>query len=216
MRVVTAKEAAEPLKCGMSIMIGGFLHNGRGMKIIDEIVAKGLKDLTIITNDPGQPDVGVGRLLTAGCVKKLICTHVGLNPDAAALFNAGKLEIELVPQGSFAEKIRAAGAGLGGVLTPTGLGTEVADGKDIIVVDGREYLLEKPLRADAAILHAAIGDKFGNLYYKGTTRNFNIPMAMAADIVIAECEELVETGGIAPEDVMTSGIFIDYLVEVGK
>jgi acetate CoA/acetoacetate CoA-transferase alpha subunit len=146
----------------------------------------------------------------------MITSHIGLNPMAGKLMQAGEIEIILTPQGTIAEQMRAAGAGLGGVLTPTGLGTAVADGKQVITVDGKEYLLEKPIRADVALVLGSIVDKAGNIYYKGTTRNFNPIIATAAELVIVEAEELVEIGGIVPETVMTPGIFVDYIVKGGN
>jgi acetate CoA/acetoacetate CoA-transferase alpha subunit len=182
---------------------------------MDAIVERGTKNLTIICNDAGYEDKGVGKLIAAGLVKKLITSHIGLNPMAGRLMQEGTLEVILTPQGTLAEQVRAAGAGLGGVLTPTGLGTMVQDGKEVITVDGKDFLLEKPIKGDVALLLGSIIDKSGNILYKGTTRNFNPLIATAAEVVIAEAEELVEIGEIEPENVVTSGIFVDYIVKGG-
>lgn len=212
MKKITAEQAAAFVKDGMTVMIGGFMSNGTPQILMDALVAKGVKDLTIIANDSGTPGDGIGKLIAAGAVKKLIASHIGLNPQTGQLMNDGVVEVCLVPQGTLAERIRAAGAGLGGVLTPTGLGTEVAVGKEIVIIDGKEFLLEKPLRADVALLRGSIIDEEGNIFYKGTTRNFNPMMATAADLVIAAAEEMVPAGDIPGENVVTPGIFVDYVV----
>ncbi len=209
---ITAKEAAAMITDGMTIMVGGFLANGTPEAIIDAIVEKGTKDLTVIANDAGLPGKGIGKLVENKLVKKLIVSHVGLTPIVAQLSNSNELALELVPQGSLAEKIRSGGAGLGGVLTPTGIGTIVAEGKEIVTVDGRDYLLEKPLKADVALIKAYQADESGNLRYKGSTRNFNPIMATAADLVIAENDTIVESGAIGPDYVETPGVFVDYIV----
>ena len=221
---ITAAEAAALVKDGMTVMVGGFLSNGTAENIMDALVESGVKDLTIICNDggvytpaneeKGTPDVytGVAKLIHAKQVKKLIATHIGLNKEVAAQMNAGELEVVLVPQGSMAEKIRAGGAGLGGVLTPTGIGTEVAEGKQVLNINGKDYLLELPLHADVAILRANVADKKGNLIFKGTTKNFNIVMATAADTVIVGAKDVVEVGELDPDQIMTPYIFVDYIV----
>lgn len=196
----------------MTLMAGGFLANGSALKILDLLCQSEVKDLTLICNDSAFPDKAYGKLLANGHVRKLIASHIGTNPVAIDLMNAGTLEVEFVPQGTLAERIRAAGAGLGGVLTPTGLGTLVENGKQKLTIDGKEFLLEKPLRADVALLGASVGDKSGNLIYKGTSQNMNPLMATAADIVIAEVGELVETGSFSPEQVHTPNIFVDFIV----
>lgn len=211
-KTITAKEAVSFIHDGMTLMIGGFMSNGTPEILMDALVEKGVRGLTVIANDSGTPGTGIGKLIEAGAVKKLIASHIGLNPLTGQLMNEGKLEVVLVPQGTLAEQIRAGGAGLGGVLTPTGLGTGVAEGKDVITVDGKVYLLEKPLKADAALLRASVADENGSLFYKGTTRNFNPMMATAAELVIAAAEEIVPVGGIAAENIATPGIFIDYIV----
>lgn len=209
---ITVQEAASHIKAGMTLMIGGFMACGTPEKLMDAIVAQGTGELTIVANDGGFENQGIGKLVAAGLVKKMIVTHIGLNPQIGRLMNEGAIEVILTPQGTLAEQIRSAGAGLGGVLTPTGIGTTVAEGKEVITVDGREYLLEKPIRADVALLLGSKIDEEGNIFYQGTTKNFNPLMATAADLVIAEAEEHVNTGDIEPECVMTPGIFVDYIV----
>ena len=210
---ISVEEAVKMVKEGMTLMVGGFLGNGTPPKLIDALAASGAKNLTLICNDTAFPDKGVGKLIVNRQVSRLITSHIGTNPHTGEQLNAGELMVEFSPQGSLAERIRAGGSGLGGVLTATGLGTVVAEGKEIIRVDGKEYLLEKPLRADIAFLGAYKGDKAGNLIYRGTAQNFNPVMAAAADLVIAEVTELVETGVIEPENVRTPGIFVDYMVD---
>ena len=212
-KFVTVKQAADKIHDGMTVMVGGFLGVGNPIALIDELVARNVKDLTIICNDTAYPEVGVGKLITNHQVKALIATHIGTNANTVAQMNAGELKVTLQPQGTLAEQIRAAGAGLGGVLTKTGLGTVVEEGKQKVTVDGEEYLLEKPVRADVAIIGANVCDGEGNLVYKGTSQNFCPMMATAADTVIVEPEEIVETGAIAPENVKTPGIFVDYIIK---
>ena len=212
-KFVTIKEAADKIHDGMTVMVGGFLGVGNPIALIDELVARNVKDLTIICNDTAYPEVGVGKLITNHQVKALIATHIGTNNNTIDQMNAGELKVTLQPQGTLAEQIRAAGAGLGGVLTQTGLGTVVENGKQKITVDGKEYLLEKPVRADVAIIGANISDEEGNLVYKGTSQNFCPMMATAADTVIVEPQEIVKTGSIAPENVKTPGIFVDYIIK---
>ena len=212
-QMIGAAQAADMIKDGMTVMIGGFMSNGTPEILMDAIVEKGIKNLTVIANDTGTPGTGIGKLIAAGAVKKLIATHIGLNPMTGQLMNEGTLAVTLVPQGTLAEQIRAGGAGLGGVLTPTGLGTDVANGKEVITVDGKPYLLERPLRADVALIRGSVVDQVGNVFYKGTTRNFNPMMATAADVVIAAAEALVPAGDIPGESIVTPGIFVDYIVE---
>ena len=210
-KLVTVQEAASMVKDGMTIMVGGFLSSGGASCIMDLLVEKGVKDLTLICNDTTFPDRTHGKLIANKQVKKVICSHIGTNPCTMEQMNSGELEVEFVPQGTLAERIRAKGAGLGGVLTTTGMGTLVAEGKPVVNVDGKDYLLEKPLGADIALLGASIADEAGNLVYKGTTQNFNPVMAMAADLVIVEAEKVVPVGEIAPEAVHTPGIFVNYI-----
>jgi acetate CoA/acetoacetate CoA-transferase alpha subunit len=212
----SADEAVAPIKDGSVVMVGGFMTCGTPEILIDALIKKGVKNLTVICDDGGWPDKGVGRLINNGQVKHLIASHVGLNPEVARRRNtdvaADKLELTLVPQGTLAERIRAGGAGLGGVLTPTGVGTVIAEGKQIVNIDGRDFLLEKPLRADLALIRASRIDKFGNSFFYGTTRNFNPLMATAADYVIAGACEIVETGSIDPNAVHLSGVLVDAIV----
>jgi acetate CoA/acetoacetate CoA-transferase alpha subunit len=212
-QIISAQEAASKIKDGMVLMIGGFMAAGSPKKIIDAIVASDVKDLTIVCNDTAFPDKGIGKLIAAKKVKKVIASHIGTNPLTIEQFNNKEIEVEFVPQGTLAERVRCAGSGLGAVLTPTGFGTVVAEGKQIIELDGTPYLLERALKGDVALLGANIADHSGNLVYKGTTQNFNPLMAMACDLVIAEAEEIVETGKIPMENVHTQNIFVDFLVQ---
>ncbi len=213
---LTAEEAIANIQDGATIMVGGFMACGTPEILIDALVEKNVKNLTIICNDAGVPGRGVGKLVTNGQIKTLIASHVGLNPEVAQRMNTeieeDKLECILVPQGTLAERIRAGGAGLGGFLTPTGVGTIVSEGKQIIQVDGRDYLLEKPLKADFALIRGSVTDEFGNTTYNGTTRTFNPMMATAAEYVIVGTCEIVKTGELDPNNVMTSGIFVDAIV----
>lgn len=215
-KLMNAEEAVADIKDGATIMVGGFMACGTPEILIDALVKKNVKDLTIICNDAGVPGRGVGKLLSNGQIKKLIASHVGLNPEVAQRMNTDveedKLECELIPQGTLAERIRAGGAGLGGFLTPTGVGTIVAEGKDVISVNGRDYLLEEPLCAEFALIRGSVTDKYGNTVYNGTTQSFNPVMATAADHVIVGACNVVEVGDIDPNHVMTSGIFVESIV----
>ena len=210
-KFISIEEAVSKVKDGMTIMVGGFLANGTPNKIVDALAKSGVKNLTLICNDTAYPDKGVGQLIANKQVKKLFVSHIGTNPHTSEQMNSGELEIEFCPQGSLAERVRAGGCGLGGILTQTGMGTIVAEGKQIVNVDGKDYLLEKPLRADIALVGASLGDKAGNLVYRGTSQNFNPLMASAADLVIAEINELVEVGEIAAENVKTPSIMVDFI-----
>ena len=212
-KFISIEEAVSKVKDGMTIMVGGFLANGTPNKIVDALAKSGVKNLTLICNDTAYPDNGVGQLIANKQVKKLFVSHIGTNPHTSEQMNSGELEIEFCPQGSLAERVRAGGCGLGGILTQTGMGTIVAEGKQIVNVDGKDYLLEKPLRADIALVGASLGDKAGNLVYRGTSQNFNPLMASAADLVIAEINELVEVGEIAAENVKTPSIMVDFIIE---
>ncbi len=224
-KFITIEEAVKLIPDGARVMFGGFMGCGNAHKFIDALSKSGVKDLTMICNDGGMPGgpmgedfYGVAKLIHNKQVSKMIATHVGLNPEVGIQSFDGTLETTLIPQGSFVEMIRAGGAGLGGVLTPTGVGTIIEDsplclGKQTI--NGREYLLMAPIRADFAVISGYKIDKAGNVWYKGDTSNFSIAMATAADVVIAEAEQIVELGDIAPEDVRTSGILVDYVVEGG-
>ncbi|WP_320048104.1 CoA transferase subunit A [uncultured Ilyobacter sp.] len=215
-KVVLAKEAISHIKDGMSIMVGGFMVQGTPETLIDAMVECGAKDLTIICNDAGYPDKGVGKLISNGQVKKLIASHIGLNPMAGELMNEGKIEVVLVPQGTLVEQIRSGGAGLGGVLTPTGLGTIVEEGKKILEIQGEKYLLEEALKADVALIGGSIVDKKGNIVYRYTTQNFNRVMATAAGLVLVGAKEIVEPGTIPVDNVMTPHLFVDYIVKEGE
>lgn len=208
---ISLQDAVAKIEDGMTIMFGGFLGAGSAIQIIDALVEKGVKNLTIIANDTAFPDKAHGKLVANHQVKKAIVSHIGTNSETINQLNLKELEVEFSPQGTLAERVRAGGAGLGGVLTPTGLGTVVAEGKQVVKVDGKDYLLEKPLRADVALLGANVADESGNLIFYGTTQNFNPLMAMAADLVIAEAEKVVKTGELAPESIHTPNIFVDYL-----
>ena len=226
-KFVSMEEAVGLIPDGATVMFGGFMGCGSAHWFVDALSKSGVKDLTMICNDASMPGgpmgedyYGVAKLVHNRQVKKLIATHVGLNPEVAVQsMQEGTLEVVLIPQGSLAEMIRAGGAGLGGVLTPTGVGTIVEDNPFCLgkhTVKGRDYLLMEPVRTGFAVIAGAKIDKAGNVWYKGDTSNFNIVMATAADVVIAEAEEVVEVGEIAPEDVRTSGVFVDYVVEGGK
>jgi acetate CoA/acetoacetate CoA-transferase alpha subunit len=212
-KVTTLAHAMSLIHDGMSVMVGGFMACGTPELFMDELVQRGVKDLTIICNDGGFPERGVGKLIMAGQVKKLIASHVGLNPEVGKRMNDKTMEVELVPQGTLAERIRCGGAGIGGFLTPTGFGTVVQEGKQVIEVGGTPYLLELPLRADVALISAHQADTMGNLVYRRSTRNFNPPMATAADTVIALVREVVEAGEIDSDLVHTPGIFVNHIVK---
>ena len=207
---ITIDQAVEMIKDGQTVMIGGFLAVGSANRIIEAMVKAGKKDLTIICNDTAYPEIGSGLLVASGCVKKCIVSHIGTNPITEQKMKAGEIEVELVPQGTLAERIRIGGAGIGGFLTTTGLGTLAEEGKRKIEVEGKEYLLELPLRADVALIGASVADKYGNLIYRGTSQNLNPMMATAADLVIAEAKESVEN--LAPEAIKTPYLFVDYIV----
>jgi len=193
-------------------MIGGFMGVGTPEPIIDELVRQQKRDLTVIANDTSFPEVGIGKLIAAKLVRRVVASHIGLNPETQRQMIAGDLEVDLVPQGTLVERIRAGGFGLGGVLTPTGVGTVVEEGKRKIAVDGRDYLLETALRADFALIHAFIADYLGNLSYALTARNFNPLMAMAADTVLVQAENVVPVGVVSPDHVVTPAPVVDYLV----
>ncbi|WP_252229850.1 MULTISPECIES: 3-oxoacid CoA-transferase subunit A [unclassified Clostridium] len=211
-KIVKLEDLKSIFKDGMTIMIGGFLDCGSPETIIDMLVNLNIKDLTIIGNDTGYPDKGIGKLVVNGQVKKVIASHIGTNPETGRRMNSGEMEVELSPQGTLIERIRAAGSGLGGVLTSTGIGTIVEKGKRKILIDGKEYLLELPLKADVSLVKGSIVDEFGNTCYKGTTKNFNPYIAMAADTVIMEAENLVEFEELNREDIMTPGVLVNYII----
>ena len=218
-KFVSLQEAADLVQDGMTVMIGGFLGCGNPHNVIQKLVDKGVKDLTIIANDSPATGFGLAKLIDNHQVKRLIASHVGLNQNVADQMNAGELEVWLIPQGSLAEMVRAGGGGLGGVITPTGLGTLVEESPLVhgkITIDGREYLVMKPVHADVALISGYKVDKAGNVWYKGTSRNFSNLVATAADVVICEADNVVEIGEIEPENVVTQGIFVDYIVDGGK
>ncbi len=212
-KIISREAAVNMVKDNMAVMVGGFLGVGTPETLLDALVTAGVSGLTVIANDTAFPDKGVGKLIVNRRAKRAIVSHIGTNPETGRQMNAGELEVDLVPQGTLAERVRAGGAGLGGVLTPTGIGTVVAEGKQVLTVDGRDFLLEKPLRADIALLKAHIADKAGNLVFRRSARNFNPLMGMAADVVIAEAEEIVEIGAIDPDAVMLPGIFVNHIVK---
>jgi acetate CoA/acetoacetate CoA-transferase alpha subunit len=204
--------AAELIPQGASLMIGGFMAVGSPERMIDALVARGTGDLTVIANDTAMPGKGIGKLISSGQVARVIASHIGLNPETQAGMISGRIACELVPQGTLVERIRAGGMGLGGVLTPTGLGTEVEDGKQVIEVQGRRFLVEPPLKADFALIGAWQADYVGNLAYLLTAHNFNPVMALAGNTVIAEPESIVPVGVIAPDAVKTPGVLVDHLL----
>lgn len=226
-KFVSVKEAVDLIPDGASILVGGFMGCGSAHKIIDALSKSGKGNFTVYCNDGSMPGGPLGedyyalaKLIHNGQVKHLVASHVGLNPEVATRMNDGSMKVDLIPQGSLCEMIRAGGAGLGGVLTPTGVGTIVEDNKEFVLgkinVDGRDYLHMKPIKADVALIAGYYVDKTGNIWYKGTTRNFNLPMATAAALVIAEADHVVETGEIKAENVHTYGVFVDYVVDGGK
>ena len=212
-KIISAAEAAAKVKDGMTVMVGGFLGCGTPQTLVDQVLANGTKDLTLVCNDTAFPDSGVGKLVVSRQFKKVIVSHIGTNPETGRQMNAGELSVDLVPQGTLAERIRSAGFGLGGILTPTGVGTPVEAGKQKLTIDGKDYLLELPIKADVALVKAYKADKAGNLVFRKAARNFNPLMATAAEVVIVEAQNIVETGEIDPDEVMTPGIFVNYLVQ---
>jgi len=215
MRTVSAEEAVAMIPAGASIMVGGFMGVGTPERLLDEVVRQQKTGLSLISNDAAVPGKGVGKLFDAALVSRLIASHIGLNPKAQQQMLANQIAVDLIPQGTLVERIRAGGCGLGGVLTPTGVGTSVADGKRQIEIDGRTFLLETALRAQFALVHAFLADYLGNLTYALTARNFNPCMAMAADTVIVTAEHIVPVGVIAPDHVMTPAPLVDYLIANG-
>ncbi len=211
-KIISLEEAAKLVKDDMTIMVGGFLGVGSPEKILKELIKNNVKNLTLIANDTSFPGQDYGDLVVHKMVKKVIVSHIGTNKETGNQMHSKELEVVLVPQGTLAEQIRAYGAGLGAVITPTGIGTVVEEGKEILEVDGKRYIVEKPLRADIALIRASKADKNGNLIYDKSARNFNPIMAMAADIVIVEADEIVEVGELDPNFVMTPHIFVDYIV----
>ncbi|GAB6139257.1 CoA transferase subunit A [Halanaerobaculum tunisiense] len=210
--VVSLDQALDNLADGMEVMIGGFMSCGTPRQLVKGMVERGFENLTVIGNDTGTLNEGIGRLIHNHQAEKLIASHIGLNPETGDQMNDGELDVELVPQGTLAERIRAAGSGLGGFLTPTGVGTVVEEGKEKIEIEGKKFLLELPLEADVALVRAWKADKKGNLVYRKSAKNFNPLIAMAADVVIVEAEEIMEIGEIDPNEVMTPSVFVDFII----
>ncbi len=209
---LSAAAAAGLILDGATVLIGGFMGVGSPHRLIDALVARAAKGLTVVANDSAMPGRGIGRLVSAGAVSRMIVSHIGLNPETQEKMISGEIDVELVPQGTLVERIRAAGVGLGGVLTPTGLGTEVEDGKQTIEVQGQRFLVESPIRGDFALIAARQADYAGNLDYSLTAHNFNPIMALAADMVIAEPDVIVPIGAIPPDGVKTPGVLVDRIL----
>ncbi len=212
-KVITLEEALRHFRDGMTLMVGGFGGVGNPPTLIQGILDKGVRDITLISNDTAFPQIGVGRLVTERRVRRLITSHIGSNPNSGAQMTAGELDVEFCPQGILAERIRAAGVGLGGILSDIGIGTIAEKGKQKVLVGEKEYLLETPLVAEVAIVHAKKADRFGNLVYDTSARNFNPLVAMAGEITIAEADEIVEVGELDPEEIVTPGVFVDWIVQ---
>jgi acetate CoA/acetoacetate CoA-transferase alpha subunit len=215
MRNVSLKDAVAMIPDGATLMIGGFMGVGSPERLIEELVLQGKSNLTVIANDNAMPGRGIGKLVDAGLVSRTVASHIGLNPETQRQMIARKMEVDLVPQGTLVERIRAGGCGLGGVLTPTGVGTVVEEGKQRIELNGKSYLVETALRADFALIHAFLADYTGNLAYALTARNFNPVMAMAADTTIVTADNIVPVGVISPDHVVTPAPLVDYLVTNG-
>ncbi|MPW44241.1 3-oxoacid CoA-transferase subunit A [Acinetobacter guerrae] len=212
----TLTEALSQIKDGATILIGGFGTAGQPAELIDGLIELGLKDLTIVSNNAGNGDYGLAKLLKTGAVKKIICSFPRQADSYVfdELYRAGKIELEIVPQGNLACRMQAAGMGLGPIYTPTGFGTLLAEGKTTLQYDGKDYVLENPIKADFALIKAHKGDRWGNLVYRKSARNFGPIMAMAADVTIAQVREVVELGELDPEVVVTPGIFVQHVVQV--
>ena len=212
MKTISLEQAVAMIPNGACLMIGGFMAVGTPERVMDEIVRQGKRDLIVIANDTASPGKGIGKLVRAKLLRKLIASHIGLNPETQQQMNAGEMQVELIPQGTLVERIRCGGYGLGGVLTPTGVGTTVEEGKQRIEVNGKPYLLETALRADFALIHSFVADYLGNLGYALTARNFNPVMAMAGDTVIACADNIVPVGVISPDHIMTPAPIVDHLI----
>jgi acetate CoA/acetoacetate CoA-transferase alpha subunit len=212
MKTNALRDAVAMIPDGASLMIGGFMGVGTPERLIDELVRQGKRNLTVIANDTAMPGRGIGKLVSAGLIGRTVASHIGLNPETQQQMIAGKMAVDLVPQGTLIERVRAGGFGLGGILTPTGVGTVVEEGKRRIEVDGKSYLLETALRADFALVHAFLADYLGNLSYALTARNFNPVIAMAGNTVSVTAEHIVPVGVIAPDHVMTPAPIVDYII----
>ncbi|MEL7346180.1 MAG: 3-oxoacid CoA-transferase subunit A [Pseudomonadota bacterium] len=210
---IKVEAAAALIPDGATVLIGGFMGVGSPHRLIDALVARGVTGLTVVANDTAYPGCGIGKLVTAGAVTRAVVSHIGLNPETQAKMIAGEMQVDLVPQGTLVERIRAAGVGLGGILTATGIGTPVEEGKQVVEVEGKRYLLETPIHGDFALIAARQADYVGNLEYSLTAHNFNPIMAMAAETVIAEPQLIVPVGVISPDAVKTPGILVDHLLE---
>lgn len=211
-KLITLQNAADFFRDGMTIMVGGFMGVGTPPRLVEALLESGVRDLTLIANDTAFVDTGIGPLIVNGRVNKVIASHIGTNPETGRRMIAREMEVQLVPQGTLIEQIRCGGAGLGGFLTPTGVGTVVEDGKQTLTLDGKTWLLERPLRADLALIRAHRADPLGNLTYQLSARNFNPLIALAADITLVEPDELVETGDLLPDQIVTPGAVIDHIV----
>jgi len=211
-KLISLEDAVARIPDGASLLIGGFMAVGGPNRLVDELIRQGKRDLTIIANDTARPNNGLGKLVVEKLVRRVVTSHIGLNPETQKQMIGGAIEVELVPQGTLAERIRAGGVGLGGVLTATGVGTIVEEGKRTVEIDGATYLLEMPIKADFALVAAKQADLYGNLTYALTARNFNPLMAMAGATVIAEAEDILPVGCIPPDAVMTPSVLVDYIV----
>ena len=211
-KLITLQDAAGFFRDGMTIMVGGFMGVGTPPRLVEALLESGVRDLTLIANDTAFVDTGIGPLIVNGRVSKVIASHIGTNPETGRRMIAGEMDVQLVPHGTLIEQIRCGGAGLGGFLTPTGVGTIVEDGKQTITLEGKTWLLERPLRADLALIRAHRSDMLGNLTYQLSARNFNPLIALAADITLVEPDEMVETGELQPDQIVTPGAVIDHIV----
>ncbi|MFP2306465.1 acetate CoA-transferase subunit alpha [Citrobacter braakii] len=211
-KLITLQDATGFFRDGMTIMVGGFMGVGTPPRLVEALLESGVRDLTLIANDTAFVDTGVGPLIVNGRVSKVIASHIGTNPETGRRMIAGEMDVQLVPQGTLIEQIRCGGAGLGGFLTPTGVGTIVEEGKQTMTLEGKTWLLERPLRADLALIRAHRSDMLGNLTYQLSARNFNPLIALAADITLVEPDEMVETGELQPDQIVTPGTVIDHIV----
>ncbi|QLY51603.1 acetate CoA-transferase subunit alpha [Citrobacter freundii] len=211
-KLLTLQDATHFFRDGMTIMVGGFMGVGTPPRLVGALLESGVRDLTLIANDTAFVDTGIGPLIVNGRVSKVIASHIGTNPETGRRMIAGEMEVQLVPQGTLIEQIRCGGAGLGGFLTPTGVGTIVEDGKQTLTLDGKTWLLERPLRADLALIRAHRADILGNLTYQLSARNFNPLIALAADLTLVEPDEMVEIGELLPDQIITPGAVIDHII----
>jgi len=215
-KIASTDKALEHIHDGDTVMVGGFGVPGTPFTLIDGLLKKGITDLILIKNEANEDGMGISKLIEAGRVKKLITSHLGLNATVIGMMNRKDIKVEFYPQGILAEKVRAGGAGLFGILTDIGIDTILREKKQVVTIDGRQVIVEKPLRADAALIHASIADRMGNLIYEKSAQNFNPVMAMAADKVIAEVEKIVEIGELDPDQIHTPGAFVDYIIMIRK